>query len=462
MARQKVRPAYQLISASCALAMERYLEETAEPVRILRLFDAVGDLLNAANPCDNKPLRRGYDGSAEQEAVLDEAARELAAMRIGKAAHLYAFQKGWLVSIQSVRGLLADMKEKFGPQTYLLTRRLTQDQLESMFGVVRGRGGSNWNPTALEAKARLRLITLQCVRQAGQNPMAPDPEEPTAHEAPPSDGDDVLDAEDDGATVDEVQALQEDVARAELQSLGTELCEAVESDLAQFATLDREPDVDPEPVDNEEEAELLELLQMEEQRSSQPGATAAATHSDIATGVPAADSALAYVAGAVARKCQKYGGALSARAEEVPKEALWTQMLSMGGLTIPSEAFLATFEAMEREFCLFHAHEPDQLSRKEGVIRELTELLTNKLPVSQVVAKKNCQGSYLHPNAVFERWAAARGDGKKGETQTEATLPVRLVHDVYLCIPMCMCDWGGGGGGSVCRGSGRRGLMCWT
>ena len=75
MARQKVRPAYQLISASSALAMERHMEDTAEPVHVLRLFDAAGDVLNAAKPCDNKPLRRGYNGSAEKEAILDEVVR---------------------------------------------------------------------------------------------------------------------------------------------------------------------------------------------------------------------------------------------------------------------------------------------------------------------------------------------------------------------------------------------------
>ena len=65
------------------------------------------------------------------------------------------------------------MKGRFGPGAYLLTRRLTQDQLESMFGVVCGMGGSNWNPTALEAKGRLRLIMLQCIVKTGGNPMAP-------------------------------------------------------------------------------------------------------------------------------------------------------------------------------------------------------------------------------------------------------------------------------------------------
>ena len=85
---------------------------------------------------------------------------------------------------------------------------------------------------------------------------------------------------------------------------------------------------------------------------------------------------------------QKYGDALMAQAKKVPEESLWTQLLSMGGLTIQSESFLATFEAMDREFCIYHAHEPDQLSRKEGVVKEMTELSVHKLSVSEFVAKK--------------------------------------------------------------------------
>ncbi|KAF0293509.1 Transposable element P transposase [Amphibalanus amphitrite] len=373
--------------------MERHLEGTAEAARVLRLFDNVGDVLNAANPCDHKPLRRGYNGSAQQEAILDEAMRELVAMRIGKAKHMYAFQRGWMVTIQSVRGLLADMKEKFGEQTYLLTRRLTQDQLESMFGAVRGRGGSNWNPTALEAKGRLRLIMLQSVRQAGQNPMGPDPEE-VAHS---DDGDDAPDADDDEVG-DEVEALQHDVSRAELENLedGT----TVQMELATFATasLGTDPESELEPIDAEEEAENLEaeymeLLAMEEKRSSRQGATTSSTSScqgatDLESGVPAARSAMAYVAGAVARKCRKASDGFLAQAEKAPREALWTQLLSMGGLTIPSQSFLSTFESMDREFSVYHSHEPDQLSRREGVVSEMTELLVNKLHVDRLLAKK--------------------------------------------------------------------------
>ena len=75
-------------------------------------------------------------------------------MRVGKARHQYPFQKGLLVTVRSVRGLLKDMQTQFGPETYLLTRHLTQDKLESVFGLMRGCGGYNQNPNPTEARVR--------------------------------------------------------------------------------------------------------------------------------------------------------------------------------------------------------------------------------------------------------------------------------------------------------------------
>ena len=143
MARQKVRPAYQLLNASSALALRRYTTKKTE-ADFFEIIDAGMDVLNAGHPGDVKLLRRGYSGRPEQEAALSALAEEIAAFRVGSAKFLYPFQKGLLVTIRAVRGLLADVQAKFGSDTYILTRRLTQDRLDSFFGRVRGRhGGSN-------------------------------------------------------------------------------------------------------------------------------------------------------------------------------------------------------------------------------------------------------------------------------------------------------------------------------
>ncbi|KAF0293284.1 hypothetical protein FJT64_008830 [Amphibalanus amphitrite] len=107
--------------------MERHLEGKAEPASVLRLFDNVGDILNAENPCDHKRLRRGNNVSTEQEAILDEAMRKLVrnAHRQGEA-HMCAFQRDSCALCQRQRAELS----------YILTSQLTQDFVESFFSQV--------------------------------------------------------------------------------------------------------------------------------------------------------------------------------------------------------------------------------------------------------------------------------------------------------------------------------------
>lgn len=96
----------ELVSESVALAIERHLGRDEE-ARALRVFDAGMDVLNSCHLRDGKPLRRGYRGSPEQEAALTALEEETRAMRVGpRRESLLAFQKGMLISVASVRGLL--------------------------------------------------------------------------------------------------------------------------------------------------------------------------------------------------------------------------------------------------------------------------------------------------------------------------------------------------------------------
>lgn len=55
---------------------------------------------------------------------------------------LLTFQKGILISIKSTQLLFKDLMEKYDI-SYILTHRLNQDSLESLFSIVRSRGGLN-------------------------------------------------------------------------------------------------------------------------------------------------------------------------------------------------------------------------------------------------------------------------------------------------------------------------------
>lgn len=63
------------------------------------------------------------------------------------------------MSICSLRGLFAEMKSRFNI-SYIMTCKLNQDALESLFSVIRARGGGNDHPSPLECLRRLRVIIL--------------------------------------------------------------------------------------------------------------------------------------------------------------------------------------------------------------------------------------------------------------------------------------------------------------
>ena len=167
------------------------------------------------------------------EAALTALVEEVAAFRVGRAHFLYPFQKGLLVTVRAVRGLLADLQAKFGNCTYLLTRHLTQDRLESFFGLVRGRGGANQN---------LRLLTLLQLTRHGVSPKcagageepdaAPDVPQPETDEEPPPQ-----------------------------QLLELEVCPAPTEEIPED-TEHMVPEEDEPPVDAEEEAERELLVSM--------------------------------------------------------------------------------------------------------------------------------------------------------------------------------------------------------
>ncbi|KAF0310604.1 Transposable element P transposase [Amphibalanus amphitrite] len=192
-ARQRVRPAVQLLSATSALALERYLGRD-EAARFFRVVDDGFDVLNAGHPPDVKPFRRGYSGTPEQETALTALQREVEGLRVGSARHL-PFQGGLLVDVRSVPGLLKDLQKTLGPDTYILTRRLSQDRLEATFGLLRVGGGSNTNPTPTDAMSRLRLLSLLMLTRRGVNILAPG-DLPTAAEE--------QDADDPGGELDDI------------------------------------------------------------------------------------------------------------------------------------------------------------------------------------------------------------------------------------------------------------------
>lgn len=65
--------------------------------------------------------------------------------------------KGWVENISALKLLWEDLKTNFKFE-YLLTRRLTQDCLENLFSVIRGKGGNNVTPDCANFKSTIRLV----------------------------------------------------------------------------------------------------------------------------------------------------------------------------------------------------------------------------------------------------------------------------------------------------------------
>ena len=322
-ARQKVRPAAQLLSGSFGHVMELLRPEWVEERKFIHLSNDSFDVCNATCPTDKKPLSRGLGRDVRHLELLGRFEDEISAARFGRRRDVLPFQLGYQVSLRSVRGLLEDVKRDLGPGTYLLTARLNQDPLESFFSLVRGKGGASLNPSPTEAKCRLKNLTIQFLVRAGINPLSG-----KSGEARPFPDDDV----ETGFVSDRVEEV------------------GVEEDLE----------------------ELLHEV-------SQTSASSSSGAVDPVTGVTTGQYAMTHCAGYVAAKVRSVDPSLGTPStyagEDVPIQTLYTRLKSYGGLTIPNEIWLQKYQKMEQAFSIHHHREPDQLSRRPRVIGEVVNLL---------------------------------------------------------------------------------------
>lgn len=76
-----------------------------------------------------------------------------------KTRYLYKFQKGIMLSSQSLIGLFKMLKTVCNID-YIMTQKLNQDCLEHIFGCVRQISGPYEHPNAVSFKQRLRTLLL--------------------------------------------------------------------------------------------------------------------------------------------------------------------------------------------------------------------------------------------------------------------------------------------------------------
>ena len=169
--RQRVNLAVQVLSNTVGLALVDLGEKgkiTSEFWKALSelilLSDKWFDIFNVSQISQ---LTAPFTANVDQMAILTSVINLMKALRVEYWSEkenklVYRsnpFQKGIIVSSLSLINLSEDLKKLYGNQ-YILTRRLNQDALEHLFGIIRQMGGTCDHPSTLDFKHRMKKFII--------------------------------------------------------------------------------------------------------------------------------------------------------------------------------------------------------------------------------------------------------------------------------------------------------------
>lgn len=165
--RQKVRPAAQLLSNTVAKAvewcgMEGFLSNThwKETSTFIKLINDWFDVFNSQVKYGSHPGANAFGVDLEKQImILNETSETVSQMMVGNHKALIPFQKGIVLSNNSLIELFQYLQNQYDLD-YILTYKLNQDILENFFSYIRGMGATNDHPTAMDIKYRLRWYIL--------------------------------------------------------------------------------------------------------------------------------------------------------------------------------------------------------------------------------------------------------------------------------------------------------------
>lgn len=334
--RMKVVLAFQLFSSTVARAFKKYFPEKEKISKFIQLVNDASDVLNSRIPDDSKnKLKSAYGkGLAEQERILEEFARAVRNLRVGKAQTLYPFQKGILITITSLRGIY---QELCGPPfylKYLMTSRFNQDHVENIFCIVRMLGGFYSHPAPVECINRLKCYMLS-------TNLKPKSSSNTGGQ------------EDNSQILSTLMELSKDrsqeASRDEIISAYWD--ESVNIDI---------PDDQTHPILTDENwDEFIASLSSSEQCEF---------------------GGQEYIAGFIAKKFkEKYKNLQSTPNPQTSASAdSWVNTVSRGSLTVPSLDWLSLFLRFNSIFIQYHKSDTDNLdiNRSCGVMSHLEDIIS--------------------------------------------------------------------------------------
>ena len=145
-ARQRVRPAAQLLSHSVATALRCLCPEKSKQADWIETVNSWFDVMNSCQQFDSNSLKCAFGVHyEEQKAALEKMCQTVSTMRSMKHKNLLPFQKGILIGSNALIALFNDMKQHFNIQ-YIRTSGLNQDACENLFSRLRALGISDDHP----------------------------------------------------------------------------------------------------------------------------------------------------------------------------------------------------------------------------------------------------------------------------------------------------------------------------
>ncbi|KFM70956.1 Transposable element P transposase, partial [Stegodyphus mimosarum] len=166
--RQKVAPAKTLFSRTTAKGI-LHLTGNQKASDFFELIDSFFDIMNSTKPYppSDKILKAAFglnEHHEKQIQVLELMKKVIGGLRVQGKSNMLPFQKGIIISINSLFDLHQDLKSSYDAK-YILTSRLTHDALESLFSQIRGLDRFNDHPSPKEPSPMAWELELNSARQ---------------------------------------------------------------------------------------------------------------------------------------------------------------------------------------------------------------------------------------------------------------------------------------------------------
>ncbi|XP_011861392.1 PREDICTED: uncharacterized protein LOC105558377, partial [Vollenhovia emeryi] len=355
------------------------------------------DVQNSQVKYGKHPGVNGYGVDlAKQEQTLVLMNLYTESMRVGSRKELMPFQKGILVSNQSIRGLFQYLQRKYPEECqYIITRRLQQDILENFFSYLRGMGSTKDHPSAYDFRYRIRWYVLgkhsqavftlnrnteedmdtTCMSSSTVSTTTRNSNEQSRTSATPVAEENIVTSTPiRGMTLhasksnDGFSQVEEELKHTEEYADEIPLTAELFSSIINISS----EELLEENNDDENESMNNTCLDIHDDELFQIVQDGFKSSSDCLNLVQ--EAGLEYVAGFVAHKFKAKYLSLGSTEHEGGTTTKWIQAVSKGYLTNPSAELLNASKVVEKCFTQFHG---DYFSKENFVISKVVALVKN-------------------------------------------------------------------------------------